>query len=448
MAKMHARKSRGAQKFKFGSPRPLDLQFARGAAILMTGMLLAGLSFAVAVAGITRYRAPDQALAFVPWEGVALAAKTDRMFQTEGDKVSAAKLMAMSREAILYEPVNPRAIRNLAIAIGLDGQSDLTEDLVQKAAGLTRRDTMTQLLLVEEAESRGDRKAALRHYDAALRTSSVAPQLFFPRLAKSISDPKVRAALIPYLRSKNSWAPSFFSFAATNNINLSSLVDLTIESGGLPDPLQAVNQRTTLLSALLSQDMYSDFRRLLLNTPGVTPEILNDASLDTAAKRSTLGPAVWQAIDDAEAGAAFGDAAEGERVTLSIYANAGTTRPVAQKILFLRPGSYRFSFDIVSIEPGEEGSLSWQLQCLEPRTAQPIWLMESLRRGGQSAFSVPPACRTQMLVLIASGGRGQSGMEATLSNLFVRRAEAKIAMPSETDANGKDQRPPSSAKTS
>lgn len=405
---------------RFGS-LTLDAKFARKAVTIAIGLLGAWLTFALAVSGVTRHRAPDQALAFVPWEGVALASKAEQMLQLD-PKVSPSKLKTLSREALRNYPLNAKAVRLLAIAYGLERQPDMTEKLIKKAADLTRRDAVTQLLLVEEAESRGDEKTALIHYDNALRTSSVAPQILFPRLARAIANPETRAALKPYVRARNSWAASFVNFAKDSSTNLSPLVDLVIETGGVPDAKQARTQRAELITALFEQKNYSDLERLLAHVPGASSNILTDASLETEDRRSTLGAAVWQLLDDAEAGANLSNESDGSRPILSVYANAATARPVAQKLLVLPPGQYRFAFKMDSIDRGADGTISWRLRCLEPAVSKALWQIESVYQGGGSDMVIGVGCRVQLLELLVAGGSGQTGMEATISGISLRRA--------------------------
>lgn len=385
------------------------------------GILCAYMAFALAVSGVARHRSPQNALAFVPKEGIALATQAD-LALVNGVKASPLVMQRDARAALRNMPLNSKAVRLLAISMGLQGKDPLADRLLDQAANLTRRDLLTQVLLIEAAIRRDDLHDALKHFDIALRSSANAPQILFPRLSNGIANPEGRAALKPYIRAKSSWPLEFLYYAKDNRDDLAPLVDLVIETGGVAD---AVKQRAfdaALLEALFQKQNYADLKRLFGRIPGAKLELLTSAALNTADVSRRFGPAAWQPLDDAESGASP-SGGKGAPAALSIYANSGTTGPVAQKLLFLTPGRYRFAFRVASIDRGEGGSIGWQMHCLEPAASQPFWRMESLYRSTTSFVDVDATCRVQRLQIWASGGSGQTGMEADISAVSLDRGD-------------------------
>jgi hypothetical protein len=48
-----------------------------------------------------------------------------------------------------------------------------------------------------------------------------------------------------------------------------------------------------------------------------------------------------------------------------------------------------------------------------------IWAVQSTEKNLRSRFTVPDNCSVQILELIASGGQGRSGIEATISSVKI-----------------------------
>jgi hypothetical protein len=233
----------------------------------------------------------------------------------------------------------------------------------------------------------------------------------------AIEDQDIRTALKPYIRAENGWGSSFLFYANASSKNLPVLTDLVVETGGLVDAESAKSQELGLLGRLVGEKYFADARRLFLQMPGAKPARMTSAALDASDRNAQFGPMGWQLIDDPDAGGGFTGKAGDKRVTLSLFANSGTTRPVATKLLYLRPGSYLFSVRLSNLDRGEGGFLRWQLRCPSDASGAPLWTIDSINASLRATFSVPANCPVQFVDLIASGGKGQTGLEATVSSV-------------------------------
>lgn len=395
---------------------------AKYAVIAVLGLIGAWFAFGLAVSGIARSKAPDRALAFVPSEGNALANKAD-IALLSGKKIPAKVLANTARASLRSAPLNPKAVRLLAISAAMNGDEDRASKLVHKAAALTRRDALTHVFLIEEAARRDDLKTALVHYDLALRTSSIAPQILFPRLLKAIELPEVRTALRPYMRGGEQWTTDFVNFSKDQGKDLTALVDLMLETGGSPDPATARALRANVVSALNDRQQYTQIARLLRPAPGGTAA-LTGVGLETLDQTKGLGPAGWQLLNDAEVGAS--GQVDAKAATMTIYANPETSRPVARKLLLLSPGRYRFSFRLAPLDRGEGGAIGWHLRCIQPKVST-LWRLDGVMASGSAEWNVGQGCPVQLLEIVATGGRGQTGMEAVLSDVALARSGARAS---------------------
>jgi hypothetical protein len=400
--------------------RVRQIGFLRLALCTLVGLVGAWFALALAISGVTRIKAPQAALAFMPSESTALASRADQLFFANPKNPPRA-VSQLALKALEQQAVNAKALRVLGYAADARGDSILAERYVRMAARLSRREPGAQLWLIEAAARDGDIAQTLVHYDIALRIKLDTKTILFPRLLSAIQDAGIRRALKPYIRAENGWAAGFLYFANSNSKNLPALVDLVVETGGLADAETAKSQELDLLSRLVTQSFFDDARRLHMQMPGANPDRLTSAAFDPSDRDARFGPMGWQLIDAPDAGGGFGGKAGKRQTSLSIFANSATTSPVARKLLYLKPGRYLFSARLSNLDRGDGGFLRWQLRC-PTMPAAPIWTIDSINSMLQASFNIPANCPVQFLDLIASGGKGQTGLEATVASVSVTPA--------------------------
>jgi hypothetical protein len=406
-----------ASKHNVIMARLREVGFVRIALCTLIGLAGAWFALGLAISGITRIRAPQAALAFVPSESMALASQADQLFfaspRNPPPEASQLALKALEEQAI-----NAKALRILGYTADARGDDVQAERYVRMAARLSRREPGAQLWLIEASARNGDIAQTLVHYDIALRTKPDTQTILFPRLLSAIEDPKIRSALKPYIRGDNHWATGFLNFANNSSQNPLPLVDLIVETGGLADVETAKSQELALLSRLVAESFFNEARRLYLQMPDARPARLTSAAFNTSDRDAHFGPMGWQLIDDPDAGGGFSGSEDGRRTSLSLFANSATTRPVATKLLYLKPGSYLFSAQLSNLNRGDGGFLRWQLRC-PAIPARPVWTIDSINASLRASFSIPANCPVQFLDLIASGGKGQTGLEATVASVAI-----------------------------
>lgn len=384
--------------------------------LIITPFLTYG-AFALAVSGITRLKNPDAALLFVPNESSALAAKADRLFFAEPANPPG-RVRKLALDALHSQAFNPKALRLLGYYYDSRGDLGRAEKYVKKAAYLSRREPGAQLWLIEASARAGDIRETLKHYDIALRTKPETQTILYPRLLNAIEDKEIRTALKPYIRQDASWTYGFLVYANGNSTNLPVLVDLLVETGGLTHVANARERETALLTRLVAENYYADARRLFLQMSGAKPVRMVSAAFDDSDRDERFGPMGWQLLEDPDAGGGFIGNVGDRQTMLSLFANSATTRPVATKLLYLEPGNYLFSARLAKLDRGDGGFLRWQLRCPAIGGA-PVWTIDSINVALRAELAVPANCPVQYLDLIASGGKGQTGLEATVASASV-----------------------------
>lgn len=398
----------------------LDTVKALGAIRIATfsilGIVGAWFAFALAVSGVARIKAPAAALAVMPGESVALASRADQLFFANPQNPPP-EVKRIALKALEGQPINPKALRLLGYIEDAGGNSAKAEAYVRMAAKLSRREAGAQLWLIEASARKGDIQQTLVHYDIALRTKPDTQTVLFPRLVNAIEDPEIRAALKPYIRSENGWGPSFLSFAISNSKDLPVLARLILETDGLSDPDEAQVQEVALIGRLVSERYFAEARQIFLQMPGAQASRASSAAFDASDRDARFGAIGWQLTNDPDAGGGFAD--NGNRVALSVFANSSTTRPVATKLLFLKPSNYILEIKVSNIDRGSGGFLRWELRCPDTAGGKILWSVDSATPSLKARFNIPSGCPVQYLNLIASGGNGQTGLEATIGSVAI-----------------------------
>lgn len=374
------------------------------------------LSFMLTVSGLTRFGDPQVALAFVPNEATALAARADQLYlaQPQNPPADARNLAVAS---LRNQAMNPKALRLLGFIADSAGKNDEAFRLISLAARLSRREAGAQIWLIETDSRRGDLVQTLRHYDILLRTNPESRDLLFSRLLAAIDDAEIRRAFVPYVRSNRGWVADFIFYAMKEGQNLPALVDLVAESAPLANTETVANQERALLARLVESKDFTSARRLFMLMSGASEDRLQQASFDANDRDGRFGAMGWQIHDDSEAGGAFGTSGTNGGQSLSLYVNAATTRTIASKLLYLAPGGYRLNSQSSAIDRKAGGSVQWQMRCADGGDPKPFWM----ERMDESRFAadvlVPARCPVQILELVATGGAGQTGFEAVITDV-------------------------------
>lgn len=396
--------------------KPSAAQAARIAVIMAIGAFGVWQSYGLAVSGVTRGKLPDAALRYTPHDSRALAAKSEQLL-FRNLKSPPQEAQSLARTALQQQILNPLALRNLGYYSEASGNRAKAFSYMRASERLSRRDAGAQIWLLDYYARTGDAKQALQHYDILLRTNPASQDILFPRLMGALSDPAIRSALAHYIKNSSVWGNSFLYYANANSKDLSPLVKLRLEMGTLPDKKMDLATKIELLSRLTSANHFDESYALFRTIEGAQNYNLESARITVADVNRNFGSMGWQALDTDDAGADF--QLHGNVPVLAIYANPNTTRHIARKILYLKPGSYNFSVRYADTPSANGGYLRWEIKCPTIESSPTRWSLQSENTASRSNFVIPANCPVQLLDLIVSGGQGREGIEATVTSVSI-----------------------------
>lgn len=348
--------------------------------------------------------------------------------------------LRLARAAINLVPLNPAAVRNIALASG--GSTDRSNAqpirLLRLSHKLSRRDGVTESLLIDDAAKRADMAAALEHFDALLRSMPVASARYMEHMGLALADPKFRKGMIPYANRDNPWFGRLGGAILSNTPPIRFYGQFLSEVPSLPDTVQQRLHYDQVVSRLAQEGEYAIVRKLYPRLPGADRTEVTSMALPSA-KQTPYRPVTWWLQSDGAIGAELSRTGKAEMVA---YAEAGTSGTVASKLLFLAPGQYRLGWKATN-DNGEESpsdgdrdarrdksrdGLSWSIDCpgLQRREigAAPAERPGSQNREIAVTFTVPAGCTVQNVALQTRVDSSGSSSQWTVSDISVRPVAA------------------------
>ncbi|MDE2041506.1 MAG: hypothetical protein KGJ05_00325, partial [Alphaproteobacteria bacterium] len=137
----------------------------------------------------------------------------------------------MARASLQVEALNAPALRILGLAAAAGGDQAKATQLMGLAQAVTRRDGATQLWFINQAAQQGDIKAALAHYDKALRVNAAIQPQLFPTLGQALANPAVRTAMVPYIKSPPNWMAAFVTSTLAQPQSVANIAE-TLNTAG------------------------------------------------------------------------------------------------------------------------------------------------------------------------------------------------------------------------
>jgi hypothetical protein len=397
-----------------------QISMVRVGGVVVMAFVGGALSFALAVSGVVRTKNPQAALAIMPTESTALAARADQLLFANPTKLSPA-ITNLARQALIQQSANAKAVRLLGYVADMKGDSQRALALIKMSERLSRRDVGAQMWLIEHHARANDTVETLQHYDIVLTTTPNTQPILFPRLSNAIGEASIRTALMPYIRQERGWANAFLTYAINDKKALTSTVALVSEARKLPGSENSRSQLITLLGRLVAENRFEDARLIYGLVPGAKQARLIDPAFDDSDRDTNFGIMGWSVLNEPDAGGGFSTQKSDVKPSLSIYANSGNTRVVATKLLYLQPGKYQLLIKLSRLERGDGGYLQFRLRCPAQTPSTPFWILGLSTKFASSPLPIPGDCQVQLLEIVASGGKGQLGMEAVVDSIAISR---------------------------
>jgi len=402
-------------------------RLARLAIIAGIGVALAWLLVAHNLATRLRETAPRNAVDLAAWHGSARDALANAQLAAtakERSPATVAGAVATARAALAINPLSVSSWRVLGYAADIRGDEAAARKLIKTAESMSRRDSLTQLWLIEDAVRRDDIPGAMAHYDAALRTSRLSRDLLLPILVRATDDPIIRLNIAHTLTSNPPWREEFiirFAAEAPSGPVAADLLQRLKRTG----PVPLVPELALLVRRLAErgdiQSAFSVYRTLMDGRDSAA--LVRNGGFD---RENVLPPIDWSFFDTG--GVTASQALD--RLEISAASDAGGR--AAFQLLALEPGRYRLGA-LIGYEPGDEpASIELALLCESTggrRLAFVANRATAPARGVDISFDVPSGCPAQRLEIGVTSETQPGGSAAWVDRVVVRPAAGARSEP-------------------
>lgn len=318
--------------------------------LAFAGLGLAGFLSTAAISTAVSRENPQLAVSVFPYNGYAqvrladyyfrLAQKAEAENSPQADEYWS-RAQALARQSLATLPLNPKAFRILAFATS---EKEEKERLLRAGDTLSRRDSLTQISLVEASALRGDWRASLDHYDALLRRKTAYQDIAGRGLAKAMAVPQIAQEVGVMLRRDPPWSSLLYHYLLQEPESYSSFVSLHRDLNDeeiIPSEISG-----QFAAALVEGGRIDDALEIaaLLGPIDLRPTTrLQDDQFVTGAPL----PGRWLVADDAS----IGIQAIREGGTLLTF-NSGVSGVIARRLIQLKPGLYDTKIVVESNDDG------------------------------------------------------------------------------------------------
>jgi hypothetical protein len=364
---------------------------------------------------------PKAAYSADPSDGLAAINTFAAELKTNPQFIISSRDAYAARASLVYRPLNASLLSFYGLREASIGQSGLASALMASADAVSRRDTFSQLWMIEQKSSADDVKGAVGHYNALLSVHPAMQAAFLPVLVSAITYPEVRAAIRPYLSPETKWSAPFLDLAS-QRVEVGDYQDLVepIASRLGGDGYSASNAR--IIHRILQSGLAGDAWKLFsLVAPNV-----DVGAFRTFAPGGANLDLKWQPLS--------WTLGQSDDISASVDADGTfdvTVAPIARGIIASRdvaviPSSTYVLGHRSIYEPGSSrASLRWSVSCLAQNGPQLIVdrfvPAAANSKLVQLSVEVPENCNLVRVELIARGSEGQLSAMVKITDLTLAK---------------------------
>jgi tetratricopeptide (TPR) repeat protein len=384
-------------------------------------LAIAGISGVAAFSASVGAFAPDAAVRLWPPSGAAYAnAGTRRLaavIDTQNPRIPSKipnSVASLSRKALLLEPTNTVAMRNLALYYDSLGNRDRARGLMEAALASSRRNSTVNLWLTEDLSRKGQNLAALRLYDITIRTDSAVAASLMQMMARSLANQRAVPALEQILVNAPPWMDDFWTSVLSEPSNLDNAYALRerLHKRGLS---MAKDHDALLIAQLANSGRFEKAFALYhsVTASGPSAEMLVDGGFDHDPLYPPIG---WKLAADST----FGSALNTKTGQLEITALPNSEGVVAQQLVELSGNQdlvLRADYD----GPGRSG-LALKITCAGPSGEQNLDVSFSLPAGQPVRAALARGCPFAWVSLVIERDDNLQGRDIRVDSVSMRRS--------------------------
>jgi len=408
-------------------------------AIVLLGCLLAWQIGTRAIANRYAESDPGVALRLSADDPDALSTLSSQLLVGKGRPRSINASEAAARRVIEIAPLKSEALRNLGLITDARGREASAAVIMSRAGKRGFRDVPTQAWLLQHAILNLDFGQAFLRVDALLRTQPDLGARLFPLIGALLNEPDAIEPLARRLATNPQWRPASLAYLSSHAPDIGPVVAIDDELRSLGrGPTD--NEAASLLVRMINDGHYVAAYRLWL---GFLPDRswANGGEPYDGHFNGLAGspPFNWQFFQPQGAIVEPTKAQSSQTGALYVEYPVADSVLLAQQLLVLPPGTYRFSGRVRVTQPAAGAALIWRVQC----AGAPATVLWESRENGDVAttwisssvnFTAPADCGAQWLRLEGGAGDGFGILSAWVKDISIQPLSAGTVAAATTPA--------------
>lgn len=390
-------------------------------AVAATALLGAWSAAVDAYAAYVRAADPERAYAQRPHDAMAMGRALGLRVKQGNISSITMQDVENGRLGLRTEPLAYNVFKVFGFYAALQGNQAKADVDMGMANRLSKRDSFTQIWLIERAVEKSDIRSALMHYDAVL---SVHPEMgaqLYPILAGAIAETDIRAALRPYIARQARWIGDFVDTAITVGRPQDVALLLLANANNIHVPAFEKSIANLLTALVEAGNLTLANRVAVAMVPGYKAVSMRTLAMDEHTSDQRLGALSWTLPQTSGIDAA-GNGLGGFDITASPFSHG----VVAMRVVGVEPGrAYRFSYTLGNNAGAQMADGRWTISCVPQEAAKtPLLEHPLLQRSGQDPIeiniAVPSDCLALRFALEIKGGEGQQASQVSIRSLDLR----------------------------
>lgn len=405
--------------------------------LLGLGGLAAASTWVTSFAIVNQSRKPAATMAVgVPPQGAAEARLARELYTARLGKNPKAEPSKFERrlagKAFATEPLlAANALPVLVAGLAADGKTQSSEQLLQLAGRVTRRDRLINAMLIDNELPKKRPERAMQLFERAMAVNLEVRSFYLERLAGVTGTPGALRALVPMLGRAPDWSAEYWAAVVQNPRITSEAGELRLRIARSPwNQHKPFDTDPQLIRALVQAEQF-DMASALARALGIETTA-GDSLVDPGfSNLPSFPPIDWELLQSGEIGVSI-DRAKGVLLLSSLPASSGIA---ARQLTALSPGRYRLLWDTSGLKSAPGADLRFRLACTDSNLSggKSIDSGQLTDGAGSKIVDVSESkCRWYWLT-IELNTTDESGADIALDRISLRREVA----------NGSKRLPPS-----
>ena len=390
------------------------------ALLAIAGALLAALCFRVAIVEALPSNSPSIAAFASHDPDVVLEKAATALVERHG--ILDAQTLAAVRRAAAAAPLDARAFLVLGHQQLLDREPARAVATLEAGQRLDPRDRVIHLLLLDRYLRDGRYADAATQFSVSARLVGGADGAIARAMAQMSLSPETRDAVRHTLSTDPVLERQVLAALARSDTAPAAIFALA-SPAALRDASGTESWGPVLVGRLVGQGRYAEARAIWQRLNRL-PDAAVAAPLFDAGLHGLPGgpPFNWTFVSS---GLGAADMRSG---TLAVDYYGRDTGLLAEQLLVLKPGAYRFGFSVEGSKVAAGPSLAWTLRCAAAKPDGGTELMNAVVSATgtphreTAGFVVPAGCNAQRLVLVGNAGEFPTPMNVTIRDLALQPA--------------------------